>query len=175
MRCPLECDYLEEARRREEPPIADPATFPNSDIRVTEKFLHDNEKLLLYLSASLLEAALSTPNLVDSDLKDALDALVRTYRTRESGLYYESRPDNLLAASVVQAIQASVKDLRDDIAQKRGSSSVRDLDILGVLVFLQRMEIQQNNGRKLGRAFVDFLRSFFPRTGQTEAPVSLIV
>jgi hypothetical protein len=35
----------------------------------------------------------------------------------------------------------------------------READVLGVLAFLQRMEIYHNNGRRRGRAFLDFLRS----------------
>ena len=33
-------------------------------------------------------------------------------------------------------------------------SETRDADVLGLLVFLQRLEFDRNNGRK-GRAFVD--------------------
>jgi len=29
-------------------------------------------------------------------------------------------------------------------------------------VFLQRLELDNNNGRKRGRAYLDFLRGFFP-------------
>ena len=39
---------------------------------------------------------------------------------------------------------------------------MRDADLLGVLVFLQRLELQHNNGRRRGRAFFDFLRATFP-------------
>jgi hypothetical protein len=48
--------------------------------------------------------------------------------------------------------------------------------VLGLLVFLQRLEIDRNNGRRLGRAFLDFLREFFVPQGdrQPETP-SLIV
>ena len=40
--------------------------------------------------------------------------------------------------------------------------TVRDTDVLGVLVMLQRMEFARNNGRARGRAFIDFLRQEFP-------------
>ena len=35
-------------------------------------------------------------------------------------------------------------------------------DMLGVLVFLQRLEMQYNNGRRRGKAFRDFLASYLP-------------
>jgi hypothetical protein len=37
-------------------------------------------------------------------------------------------------------------------------STIRDSDVLGVLVFLQHLELQLNNGRRRGRAFLDALR-----------------
>jgi len=118
----------------------------------------------VFLSVHLLQAAIEIPNVVDSDIRDALDALVRTYRTLESGLYYESRSENGLAAALCERIQAAVAEFRKAMADRSGVQSVRDVDILGVLAFLQRMEIQQRNGRRLGRAFVDFLRIHFPET-----------
>ena len=53
--------------------------------------------------------------------------------------------------------------------------SVRDADVLGILVFLQRLEIQHNNGRRLGRAFIDFLRTNFPAKEPAEDVPSLLV
>jgi len=48
--------------------------------------------------------------------------------------------------------------------------TLRDADVLGALVFLQRLELQHNNGRRRGRAFVDFLRAYFP--AQTQPAVA---
>ncbi len=172
----MDCEYLREARRREPLPDVDPDTFPNQDIQVTESFLREHEQVLLYLSVHLMQASLEIPNVVDADVKDALDALVRTYRTLQSGLIYESRPDNMLAAAICEHMQASVEELRKVSAERTGMQTVRDADALGVFVFLQRMEIQQSNGRRLGRAFIDFLRDQFPVAPQApETTSSLIV
>jgi hypothetical protein len=172
--CPFECPYLQEARRHEEPPIADTSTFPNQDIRVSERFLRDNEQLLMLVSVTLLKASLDTSGAVDNDVKEALDALVRTYRTLESGLYYESRPSNPIAASIQGSVQEELQKLRQEIAEKSGMHQIRDADVLGVFAFLQRMEIQQNNGRRLGRAFLDFLRVHFPLQDEPGPAQSLI-
>jgi len=48
-------------------------------------------------------------------------------------------------------------------------TKTRDADILAVLAFLQRLELDHNNGRKRGRAYLDFLRAFFPGA---EAPAA---
>jgi hypothetical protein len=95
---------------------------------------------------------------VDSDVREALDSLVRTYRTRESGLYYDTRPSNLIAAAVLERIQKGIEDFQQALAKHSGMETLRDADILGVLVFLESVEYQLNNGRKRGRAFLDMLR-----------------
>ena len=57
---------------------------------------------MLHLAAALVEAAETSPLVVDFDAREALEAAIRTYRTRESGLYYESLPANPLAAGLVR-------------------------------------------------------------------------
>lgn len=160
--CPFECEYLQEARVREKPPILDPATFPNQDIRITERFLAENEPLLTFAAAALFHAALQVPNVIDYDVREALDALIRTYRTLESGLYYDSRPANPLAAHIYSEVQKNLQAFREEATQRVGRS-IRDAEVLGVFTFLQRTELQENNGRKKGKAFLDLLRRQFPQ------------
>lgn len=173
--CPLDCEYLQEARKHEVPPVADPETFPNRDIRVSEDFLRQNEALLVVVSIGLLGASLETPDAIDDDVKQALESLVRTWRTLQTGLEYESRPENPIAAAVFDKVQAKIKEFRQRVSQSSSPTRIHDKDVLGVLAFLQRMEIQRNNGRRLGRAFIDFLREHFPMSAKEEPAPSLIV
>jgi hypothetical protein len=169
--CPLECEFLQEARRHERPAPPDPATLPNQDIRVTEDFLRDNELLLAAVSRTLAGAALGTPGVVDSDLRDALDSLARTYRTLQSGVIYDSVPSNPYAARMYATVQGAVAQFRTGERERLGLAKTRDADALGVLVFLQRVEYDRSNGRRRGRAFIDFLRAFgAPAEGTAHPP-----
>ncbi len=159
--CPLDCPYLREARTHEKPPDIDPATIPNRDIEVTREFLDEHEELIVFTTAAVLEAAFETPGAVDYDIRDALDALIRTYRTMASGLYYDSRPQNTVAAAIYDAIRRHVEELSKKF--KEHGESVRDRDLLGAFVHLQHFEMIVNNGRRRGRAFIDALQSMFPR------------
>ena len=94
-------------------------------------------------------------------MREALAALIRTHRTLESGLYYETMPDNAVAAELCRRIQASVAEFRRMEKERLQMTKTRDADVLGMFAFLQRLEIDRNNGRKRGRAFIDFLRSQF--------------
>jgi hypothetical protein len=159
--CPLDCEHLQEARRHEKPPEIAAADFPNQDVRLNDQFVREHEPVIVWLTMGLARA-MEKERAVDSDAREALDSLIRTYRTLESGLIYETRPQNPYAAAVQQAMQQSVEELRKQIAEETGMHTLRDADVLGTLVFLQRLEIQHNNGRKRGRAFFDFLVSSFP-------------
>ena len=160
--CPLNCEHLRDARLHEKPPEIDPDKFPNADIQVSESFLRRNEQLLTFAAATLFEASRENPDVIDLDMRDALQALIRTYRTLDSGLIYESRPTNPLAAFIQQRFQQSLQQYRQRLAQSAGITTIRDKDVLGVLVFLERLELSNNNGRRRSRAFIDFLRGFFP-------------
>jgi len=159
--CPLDCEYLLEARKHDKPPLIGPEQIPNRDITVTDRLLSDNEQLLAFLSLTLTRAASEMPGVVDFDMRDALDALTRTYRTLQSGVYYETRPNNPLAAHICGVVQAGIVEFRRRETESLGMTKTRDADILGLLVFLQRFELDQNNGRRKGRAFLGALRGIY--------------
>ena len=162
MSCPLQCPYLQDARKYEKTPARGIEQMPNRDIRVPEELLDENRELLEELSRALVTAALGTPGAVDGDLRDALAALIRTQRTLQSGIYYESLPDNPLAAKIFRAVAERASEFRQRETSRLGLTTTRDTDLLGLLVFFERMALNSDNGRPRGRAFVDLLRSLQP-------------
>lgn len=160
--CPLDCLYLREARLHERPPdLSAMGELPNADIPLNEDFIRAQEPLIMWLTAAVMRG-IESGKAVDGDAREALEALIKTYRTLESGLIYETRPANPYAAGIQEAMKASIEELRKGLAEKTGMQTLRDADLLGALVFLQRLELQHNNGRRRGRAFFDFLRGHFP-------------
>jgi hypothetical protein len=159
--CPLDCAYLREARLRDRPVTITEESLPNKDIHVSEDFIRKQESVVMWLGNALareMEARRS----VDGDAREGVESLIKTYRTLESGLIYETRPTNPYAAEIQEALKQAIDELRKRLAETSGMQTVRDADILGALVFLQRLELQHNNGRLRGRAFFDFLRTYFP-------------
>ena len=69
-----------------------PAQVPNQDIRVSEKFLEDHEELLHAWGERWRAPRSTTPGRWISTCGRHLEALIRTYRTLQSGVYYESVP-----------------------------------------------------------------------------------
>ena len=135
--------------------------IPNLDIKLKESFIQDHEREVMELSLAL-ERAMEREKAVDLDAREAIESLIRTYRTLQSGLIYETRPQNPYAAGIQERLTKSIEELRKNMAEDAGMVTLRDTDVLATLVFLQRLEIQHNNGRPRGRAFFDFLRTYFP-------------
>lgn len=167
--CPLECPHLREARRRERVPELDASQLPNMDVKLSEKFIREHEPLVFMLALSL-RRSMQSERAVDADAREAIEAAIKTLKTRESGLIYESRPQNPYAASIQDRLTTTIREFEKGVAAEAGIT-VRDADVLGALVFLQRLEYQHNNGRRRGRAFLDFLMHYIP---EPETPSSLI-
>src|SRR5205085_10437601 len=133
-------EYLQEARKHDRPPSLEGIEIPNRDIHFNESWLRDHEELFSFIGGALLRTAFEIPGVVDYDVRDALDALIRTYRTLQSGVYYETRPQNALAAELCGILQSAIADYRREETQ-RGMTRTRDTDVLRILVFLQRLEL----------------------------------
>ena len=172
--CPLDCQYLREARLHEKLPVVDPKSLPNSDIRVNEQFLRDHEELVFFCTFTVIDAGLRTPGAVDIDVQAALSALIRTYRTAESGLVYETRAEERVAAAVQELFERSLEDYQKARQEKEGLSPFRNAEILGVLVFLERSVIANQNGRPKGRAYIDFIRERLKIRPEAEAQSALV-
>jgi hypothetical protein len=169
--CPLECEYLREAHRREKPVPVPETQLANSDIVVNEEFVRSHEELLLFCIYSLVQAALRTSGAVDSDVVEALEALIQTHRTLESGLYYETRAQNTIAAGIQRSFSASLADYQKLRTEREHLSPVRNAEILAILVFLHRLAQQNQNGRPRGRMYVDLLLQMTPEPGvEAQAP-----
>lgn len=165
--CPIGCEYLKEAHRHEKPPVLDPASLPNQDVRVPESFLEQHEWLLVLAGSSICDGALRGTGTTDYDIREALASLIQTWRGLESGLIIESKPINLFAANIQAAVQARIAGIRQRLSTGDAPATLDDSTILGILVFLQRLEYANNNGRKRSRAFFDFLMQF-----HVESPLS---
>ncbi|MFN3324597.1 MAG: hypothetical protein ACK5AZ_13960 [Bryobacteraceae bacterium] len=133
--CPLNCEYLIQAHQYERLPEIDPSKVPNVDIPITNSFLRDHDYLIAILMGGLLEAALDTPGAVDNDVREALDSLTRTYRTLQSGLVYESTPQNPIAAAIHTRVQEHLAKVREVLSQQFDRQIVRDADVLGALYY----------------------------------------
>ncbi|MDQ2712962.1 MAG: hypothetical protein M3Y24_12180 [Acidobacteriota bacterium] len=173
--CPLECEYLQEAHRREKPLSVAEDQISYSDVMVSEEMVRTHEELLLFCVYALVQAALRTSGAIDADVMSALEALIQTHRTLESGLVYETRPENMVALAVQRSFVASLADYQKLRAERETMAHVRNSDLLAMLVFLHRIGQQNQNGRPRGRMFLDLLRQMTPESSVEERAPSIII
>ncbi len=156
IRCPSDCEYLIEARKHEAPLEIDPSTIPHQDVQLSDEFIEANAELISFLSGAITIEA-DRNRLVDSDAREALDGLIKTYRTLQNGLIYESVPENPLAARLYRALQEAAAEFLKQEKGALGMAKTRDADLLRALVFLHIFSLDRNNGRPFGRSFLDAL------------------
>ena len=173
--CPLDCGYLREARKHEKLVPLDLERVPNRDIRLSEGFLEEHEPLTAFLGRAVANAAFTVQGAADLDVREALEGLAQTYRTLQSGVYYESRPGSPLAAAIFDAAQAAVPEFRRREQQEWGISRTRDADVLGIWVFLQHLGLGNNNGRRRGRTFLDLLWELYAGGAAPPRPASSLI
>jgi hypothetical protein len=167
--CPLDCEYLQLAHEHEDL-TKDAAGMPNRDFPIPKDFVHKNVELITAIELAILEAALER-NAVDFDIREALEGLVRTYQTLGSGLYYESRPSNMIAAAIFDSVQHRVAEIRK-LESEQGLHKLQDSQILTAFVFLQQLEYALSNQRKRGRGFVASLYETMEQSLEAQQPAS---
>lgn len=163
--CPSECAYLQQAREHEKPRMIEEldqaALFPK--VEIPDRFLYEQEHLILGLSYALAKSAWSDRGVRDSDLISAIASLARSYETlTSSGLVYEAPVTSLAHQAIAAEVQKMVKEYREAEQKHLGYTKLRDADVLKALVFLLRMGMMRTSGRPKSRAFLDFLYRQFP-------------
>src|SRR3954454_9163915 len=173
--CPLHCEYLQEAHRREKPLAVDESVPLYPEISVSESFVREHEELLLFSVYSLVQASLRTSGAIDTDILAALKALIQTHRTLDSGLLYETRAENTIAKAIQRSFTESLAEYQKVREERESLSPIRNSEVIAILVFLYRIGVQNQNGRPRGRMFLDLLRQMTPETGVEERAPSIIL
>ncbi|HLK70076.1 MAG TPA: hypothetical protein VKU19_41890 [Bryobacteraceae bacterium] len=174
--CPFDCQYLVESRKHDQPLVTSDGELSNPDIKVNRKTLEGTEDLWFFTGRLLLVASIATHGAVDSDVREALEALIRTYRTLQSGVLFESVPENALAATIFREVQKGLARFREEEAKHLGMPRTRDSHVLVILVMFHRLAVESNNGRPRGRAFLsELLKEHGVSQPSPPSPSSLIL
>jgi hypothetical protein len=175
--CPSDCPYLVAARRYErehrEPPPRE--QYPYPDVEFPSDLVHERRYVVAGLGHTLLKFATENRGFNDSDALAALGALAETYRTLETGIYYERPPDAPQPRALYGELNQFLQEFKKHEAEHTGFSGLKNSEIFHLLVFLIRVGRHETNGRSRSRAFLDFLRAQFPRTPETQPEAPRII
>ena len=161
--CPFECGYLRESRLHEKRKYDDTAVL-HPDVRIDAEFLEKNELVVVLMSAFLSRVLQGTPNARDCDAREALEAIVSSYRAGQDVL-----PEGAVAAGIARRFQERMGALAKDL-RKPEDGEFADRVFLGIAVLMARVAHACDNDRPNCRAYVHFLRESYPdRSGAPEA------
>lgn len=173
--CPLDCSYLRESRKYEREKPTRLEELPFKDVELSDNFVYEFEMLIGQIGYHVMQYTLQHPGTVDPEIIEALDKLVRTYQTEQSGIYYESLPELPGAIGLFRELKQFIEGLQKK-QQERGSvGAIKTGDLIRSLVFLVRMARVNTNNRPRGRYFIDFLRQTFSEAARPKAEPRLIV
>ena len=113
--CPLSCDYLFEARKREKLVEVPKSAMPHPEVHLTDEFLNQRDPLVRYIMMGVGVASLATPGATDRDAREAIDSMVQNLKTAGSGLIYETKVVNPLAASIQERLKKQLEKLNAEL------------------------------------------------------------
>jgi hypothetical protein len=162
--CPVDCTHLAAAHRYEKEhrkPIA-PEEFPYHTVEFSVDFVYEHWTVVAGLSGTILGFQGQNKELNDADVVTALEAMAETFRTLETGIYYERPPAGPLPRALYGQLATFLQEFKKQEASRAGFSTLKDSEIFRLLIFLLRVAKQETNGRPRSRAFLGFLRARFP-------------
>jgi len=174
--CSTDCSYLIAAHRYEnEHPRSIPRDTPLLDETIPEEILRTQQQLMTALAFSVAKFCSAQKDAVDTDVLAALQAVAQTYKTLDSGIFYEKPPEALLPRELYVAVTALLEEVKKRYAEQATGVSLKSSEIFYVLVFLYRMGLLRTNGRPRSRRFIEFLRGQFPQAPELKRDESRII
>jgi hypothetical protein len=162
--CPSDCVFLEASREYDLARLdIDWSKLPFKEVKFNRSFAMTHGRFLLSIDHAICVFAADRRDTVDSDVLVALQTLAETYRTRTSGIIYEKPLDYALQRALYGSLKAAIADFQKDEAQRAGMTTLRESDIRDGLIFLSQLCAAHANGRPKGRAYLDLIRSQFPK------------
>ena len=162
--CPSECPYLQQARQQEKPRHLEDAppeeVFPK--VELSDEFLQAREPVISGILQTIGRLSRRDRSLNDREVIAALVNLAKSYQTLVgSGLIYEQVPPSLAQQALIEAVRQLLQEFRELEREHLGHTTLKDADVLKVLVLALRLAHIHTSGRPLSRAFLDFLHDRF--------------
>ena len=180
--CPSDCSYLIAAHRYEDLHQRSlPDDTPLLDVKVSQDTIYSHQAVLSGLAFTAARFCAAHPATTDPDVLTALQSLAETYKTLDSGIYYEKPPDAILPRGLYAELAQFLDKANQRATEEPGASpfagaaQIKDSEVFPLLVFLYRMGLLRTNGRPRARRYIEFLRSQFPAAPELQREESRII
>jgi len=168
--CPETCEFLSAGRERDIQEFErhmrnlDPAARERS-----RRVLLENQDTVAYLEYTIAQERLLSRDLTDSDVAQAIDVLLETYRTEEKGVLYEKQSDSLRVESLRRELRSVLESLRNP--EREANEGVVDPQnkrlklsaAIDCLEYIRSLVAAFREDRHAAVPYVDFLPRITPR------------
>ena len=162
--CPSDCPHLVASRKYDITRMEiDWAKVPFAEVKFNHHFAHTHGAMLFYIDRAICQFAADHREVVDADVRAALQTMAESYRTQASGIIYEKPLDYALQRALYESLKTSLTEFREKEAERVGMTTVRDSDVRDAMIFLTQLCAVHENGRPKGRAYLDLIRQQFPK------------
>jgi hypothetical protein len=163
--CPSECPYLQQARQHQRPrqleDLPPEEVFPKVDL--SDEFLRARDPLIAAILQTIDKLSRSDRDLNDRDVIAALVNMANSYQTLVgSGLVYEQMPASLPQQALIETVRQLLQEFREVEREHLGHTTLKDAEVLKLLVLMLRLAQMHTSGRPRSRGFLDFLHERFP-------------
>ena len=176
--CPETCAYLIAGREREvEDYTRRIGTLNPADHDRNSRVFHDHQDVIARLEYAIARERLSSRDLRDRDVAQAVTILLDTYRTEENGVLYEKVSEDLRVEPLRRELKTVIEALRNPEGEAKGIVDPKNTRLqLGVAIdcleCIRSMVTVYESGRNPASGYVDFLARVLPRQ---EAPSSIFL
>ena len=177
--CPESCGYLKAGREREaEDYQKHIQNMGHTDQERHRKVVFNHRNVIAHLEYAISRQRILSRDLSDKDVVQAVESLLETYRTEDTGLLYERTEENLRIESLRRELREIVESYRNPEGEE-GEGIVNPSNTrlqlgaaISCLEFIRSLASSYLKDRDSGSGYVDFLARIVPRK---EAQKSIIV
>jgi hypothetical protein len=168
--CPETCPYLKAGREREtEEYVRRLRSLDANEQERNRRIFRDCQDAIVRLEYALSQVRLMSHDMTDSDVVQAVDVLLETYKTEDKGVLYEKTSEDLRVEGLRRELRNIIESLRnpegteakgivDPQAKRLTLSSA--IDCLEYMRSIASMYMQD---RRSASGYVDFLARVIPR------------
>ena len=173
--CPETCEYLKAGRDREVEHEYARHLRPADSIQQEQwmRVLGNFKPVMAGLETTIAEERLASRHLTDEDVAEALDCLLKTLRTEDNGVIYETASANLRAEALRRSLRDMLHVYRNPQEQSKPRLLLKDaIDCLELLRAIVKSHLEAGSAEL---SFVDFLVRRLPKTPGIAGPESSII
>jgi hypothetical protein len=165
--CPESCEFLKIGRTHEANQVGARHYRADNPLEQAKRsrILTAFEPVIVDVQTAIAEERRACRDLVDADVAEALDCLLKTLRTEDHGVIYETTSANLRAEALRRQLASLIESHR--YPKDSGWARIHLKDAIECLEVLQAVVASHREAGPASLSFVDFLVRHLPREAET--------